>query len=199
MTTAPTTTATGFPLHTADTAPAASADILRNVEAAWHFVPNLHAVLAEAPAALEAYSTVFTLFEKASFTPAERQVIYLAINYENECEYCMAGHSVLAKGAGLDAATIEGLRENAPLADPRLQALRTFVQAVVRQRGHLEGSQVDAFLGAGFTRQQVLEVVLGVSIKTISNYANHLSATPNDTFMAATAWTALSRRVAQAA
>ena len=193
------TTSTGFTLHTAETAPGASADILRNVEAAWRFVPNLHAVLAEAPAALEAYSAIFSMFERTSFTPAERQVIYLAINRVNECEYCMAGHSVLAKAAGVDAETIEGLREGHSLNDGRLQALRSFVQSVVRERGHLPRGEVQAFLDAGFTRQQVLEVVLGVAIKTISNYANHLSDTPNDAFMANTAWTAPSRRGAAAA
>ena len=53
-----------------------------------------------------------------------------------------------------------------------------------------------AFLGAGFTKRNVLEVVLVVATKTISNYVNHIAHTPNDAFMADTAWTAPSRRSA---
>ena len=190
---------TEFTLHTAETAPAASRPILENVEAAWRFVPNLHRVLAESPATLEAYSAAFALFDKSSFTARERQVAYLAINYENACEYCMSGHSALAAMAGLDAGAVEALREGLPLADPRLQALRTFAASVTRSRAVLAPGEVEAFLAAGFTRAQVLEVILAVSVKTISNYVNHIAATPLDGFMAPTAWVAPSRRAAAVA
>jgi AhpD family alkylhydroperoxidase len=110
-----------FTLHSPETAPAGSRAILQNVEAAWNFIPNLHRVLAESPATLEAYSAIFTLFDKTSFTPVERQVIYLAINYENECEYCMSGHSALAAMSGVGADVIEALRENDLISNPRLQ------------------------------------------------------------------------------
>ena len=187
---------TSFTLHSPETAPAASRAILQNVEAAWKFIPNLHRVLAESPATLEAYSAAFALFDKSSFSPKERQVVYLAINYENECEYCMSGHSALASMSGVDADVIAALRENGPIADPRLQALRSFAASVTRTRAKLAPGEVEAFLGAGFTRQQVLEVIIAVSVKTISNYVNHIAATPLDGFMAATAWVAPSHRAA---
>src|ERR1700760_3243681 len=74
----------GFTLHDTNAAPAASADILKGVQKSWGFVPNLHRVLAESPAALEAYSTLWGIAEKTSFTPQERNIVYLAIIYENE-------------------------------------------------------------------------------------------------------------------
>jgi AhpD family alkylhydroperoxidase len=95
-----------FTLHTTETAPAAAKEQLAGIEKAWGFVPNLHRTLAESPVTLEAYNALFGLFGKSSFTPAEQQVVYLAINVVNECEYCTSGHSVLAKMAGLDAETI---------------------------------------------------------------------------------------------
>lgn len=189
---------TDFTLHTAGTAPAASRAILENVEAAWGFTPNLHRVLAESPATLEAYGAAFSLFDRSSFTPKERQVVYLAINYENECEYCMSGHSALAAMAGLDADVIEALREDRPVPDPRLEALRGFAAAVTRTRAKLAPGEVEAFLAAGFTKAQVLEVILAVSVKTISNYVNHVAATPLDGFMDATRWVAPSRRAVAA-
>lgn len=185
---------TDFAIHTPETAPVASRAILENVEAAWKFIPNLHRILAESPATLEAYGTSFSLFEKSSFSPRERQVIYLAINYENECEYCMSGHSVLASMSGVEPEVIAALRENTPIADARLQALRSFAASVTRTRANLQPGEVEDFLDAGFTRAQVLEVVLAVSVKTISNYVNHIAKTPLDAFMSNTVWTAPSKR-----
>src|ERR1700757_643112 len=71
----------GFTLHDTKTAPAASAEILNGVQKSWGFVPNLHRVLAESPAALEAYSTLWGIAEKTNFTPQERNIVYLAIIY----------------------------------------------------------------------------------------------------------------------
>ena len=179
---------TDFPLHTPETAPEGSAETLRGIREAWGFVPNLHAELAEAPAALEGYGAVFDAFSRSSFTPAEQQVVYLAINYENECAYCMAGHSVLAAKAGVPADAIEAIREGRPIADRRLEALRRFAAAMTAERGHVGQAAVERFLAAGFTRAQVLEVILAIAAKTLSDYTNHVAATPLDPFMAATAW-----------
>lgn len=187
---------TGFTLHTPQTAPEAARAQLATIEKAWHFIPNLHRTLAESPVTLEAYDTLFALVGKSSFTPAEQQVVFMAVNVLNECEYCTAGHSVLAKQAGLPPDAIAALRESAPLVDPRLQALRGFAETVVRTRGFAGDDAVDAFLAAGFSRAQVLEVVLIIATKTISNYTNHLTHTPLDGFMAGTKWTAPRNRAA---
>jgi uncharacterized peroxidase-related enzyme len=177
-----------FTLHTSETAPEAARPILEATQQAWHFVPNLHRVLAEAPAALEGYATLFSIFEQTSFTPAERQVVYLTANYENECHYCMAGHTVLARQAHLSEQAIQALRDGEPIADPKLEALRRFTSKVVTQRGWVAGEDARQFLAAGYGKQQVLEVILGVAVKTLSNYTNHLAETPPDAFMQDTLW-----------
>lgn len=181
---------TNFTLHTTETAPEGSKEILANVQKAWGFVPNLHRELAESPQALEAYATLWGIFEATAFTPVERNIVYLAIIYENECEYCMAGHSNLSKMAGVKAAHIAAIREGRPLDDERLEALRAFAAKVTRQRGVVADSDVAAFKAAGFDNRAVLDILVGAATKLISNYANHLADTPLDGFMAGQEWSA---------
>lgn len=183
-----TETETGFPLHDIETAPPAARPLLEASKAAYGMVPNLHAALAESPAALKGYATLWDLFETTGLTPAERQVVYLASNFENACRYCMAGHTVRARRDGVPEEAIEALRAGRPIQDERLEALRRFAAAMVVERGHVGAEAVEAFLAAGFTRANVLDVILGLATKVISNYANHVVQTPLDGFMSKTAW-----------
>src|ERR1700739_4292514 len=116
----------GFTLHETTASPEASVGILSSVQKAWGFVPNLHRVLAESPAALEAYTTLWDIAEKTSFTPQARHIAYLAIIYENECAYGMAAHTSLSRLAKLEEARIAAVREGRPITDPKLEALRQF-------------------------------------------------------------------------
>jgi AhpD family alkylhydroperoxidase len=174
---------TKFTVHTLDTAPEASKSKLAEVQKAWGFVPTLHGTLAESPQTLDAYDTLFALVSKTSLTPQEQQVVYLAINVMHECEYCTMGHTYLGRMVKLDEAAIQAIRNSMPIADAKLQALRSFTEAVVRERGFAGDLAVDAFINAGFTRQNVLEVVTVIATKTISNYVNHLTHTPLESFM----------------
>jgi uncharacterized peroxidase-related enzyme len=180
----------GFMLHDTTTAPVSSAELLRSVEQAWGFVPNLHRVLAESPAAFEAYTTLWKIAEKTSFTAQERNIAYLAIIYENECTYCMASHTNLSRVANVEAAAIAALREGRPMADTKLEALRQFAAKVTRQRGAVSEADVAAFKAAGYDNRAVLDVLVLAATKLISNYTNHLAQTPNDSFMKGAEWTA---------
>lgn len=97
-------------------------------------------------------------FTTSSSSPIEQQVIYLAVNYENKCSYCMSAHSGLAKIVGMLVADVEALRRGEPLADPKLQALRQLTQQMVQARGWVEDAEIEAFLTASYSKQQVLEV-----------------------------------------
>jgi uncharacterized peroxidase-related enzyme len=185
-----------FTLHTPETAPSPAGERLAALRKAWGFIPNLHATLAEAPTVLEGYDALFALAAKGTRSAAEQQVVFLTASRLNGCEYCVSGHTALAGRAGLDAAAIEALREGGALADARLETLRRFAASVVEQRGHVGEAGLEAVFAAGFTRAQVLEVVLIVATKVISNYVNHLTGTPLDAFMAPTAWVAPARRAA---
>jgi uncharacterized peroxidase-related enzyme len=180
----------GFKLHENSSAPAVSAEILNGVQKAWGFVPNLHRVLAESPAALEAYSTLWGIAEKTGFTPQERNIAYLAIIYENECTYCMAGHTNLSKMAKVDDPAIAAVREGRPIADAKLEALRQFAAKITRQRGFVSEADVAAFKAAGYDNRAVLDLLVLAATKLISNYTNHLAQTPNDNFMKGAEWSA---------
>ena len=180
----------GFTLHDNSSAPPASADMLSSVQKAWGFVPNLHRVLAESPAALEAYSALWGIAEKTGFTPQERNIVYLAIIYENECTYCMAGHTNLSRMAKVEPEAISAVREGRPIADPKLEALRQFAAKVTRNRGVVSEADVSAFKAAGYDNRAILDVLVLAATKLISNYTNHLAQTPLDAFMKGAEWSA---------
>ncbi len=177
-----------FSIHTKETAPEASRPILDGAGRSYGFVPNLLGGLAEAPAALEGYVTLSGIFDKTSFTPTERQVVLISVSVENGCAYCVAAHSTVAGMHKVPEDVIAALRDGRPIADPRLEALRRFTVAVVQKRGSVTHGEVQNFIAAGFDRGQALEVVLGVALKTLANYANHLVDTPIDRAFAPREW-----------
>lgn len=179
---------TDFTIHSIETAPEDSKGLLEGSLKGFGMVPNLHGVLAEAPAALEAYKAVGDLFASSSLSKVEQNVVWLAINVEHSCHYCVPAHTMIAKSQGVDDETIEALRDATPISDNKLEALRAFTLKVVRGRGIVSEADTQAFLEAGYTKQNILEVILGVSHKVISNYANHFAETPVDAPFGAFAW-----------
>ncbi|MEM9205365.1 MAG: carboxymuconolactone decarboxylase family protein [Pseudomonadota bacterium] len=170
----------GYTLHDPETAPKASRALLKEAEAALGKVPNLERVMAEAPPLLEAYVKTWAMFDETSLSPIERQVVYQVANVRNGCTYCQPWHAHLSALAGMERAEAEKLRDGDPLSDPKLEALRVFATLVLETKGYVEPAAFEAFLSAGFTRAQALEVVLGLSIKVMSNYTNALAGTPLD-------------------
>jgi len=178
-----------LPVQNVETAPAAARDMLKGVQDKFGFVPNLTGVFANAPALLEGYLTLAGIFDKTSLSPTERQIVLLAASFENGCEYCMAAHSAIAGMQKVDQGVVSALREGTPVADARLEALRAFAADVVRTRGWPSPESLAGFTNAGYTPAQALEVVLGVGVKTLSNYTNHLARTPLDAAFAPAKWT----------
>ena len=177
---------TQFTVHTAESAPAASRPLLEGIGRSFGFVPNLFGVIAESPAALRGALGIFEAFSKSSLTPIEQQLVMLAASEANDCQYCVAAHSTFAKRlARIDPALVGATRRREPLADANLDALVTFTRKVVEQRGWLTEAEVAAFLDAGYTKAQVMEVLLGVGMKTFNNYVDHIAHPPlNDQFKA---------------
>ena len=178
-----------FDIHTLESAPAESRDLLEGSLKAFGRVPGLHGVMAESPALLDGYKALHRLFaEETTFDKDELTVVWQAINVEHECHYCVPAHTGIAKMMKVDDEIIDALRDETPLPNARLEALRTFTLEVVRQRGDVTDEQVQAFLDAGFTKRQILEIILGVAQKVMSNYTNHLAETPVDQVMQKFAW-----------
>lgn len=177
-----------FTIHTIETAPEDSKEALAHAKETFGFIPNLEGVFALSPALLKGSMTLWDLFSTTSFSQIEQQVIYLAANYENECNYCMAAHSGLARMVGMTAEDIQTLRNGTLMQDPKLQALRHFTQRMVQARGWVEEREIEEFMAAGYTKVQVLEVILGIAIKVMHNYTNHIAKTPLDKEFKAHTW-----------
>lgn len=178
-----------FTLHTHDTAPDASKATLGDVTTAWGFTPNMHATLAESPAALVGYETLWAQVGASSLTPVEQQVAYQAVNVLHGCSYCTMGHTYLSAQADMDAETIARLRAGQAPLDPRLAALWSFTRQVAEARGEA-AEAVPGFLSAGYSRANVLDVVAVIATKVLANYTVALTGLPNEAFMSdpALAW-----------
>lgn len=176
---------------TPETAEPRAREILEATKKQMGMIPNMYLRMAVSPGALEAYRVGYERFRKESgFTPAEQEVVLLTVSYENACEYCMAAHSVIADTVSkVPREVTEAIRAGAEIPDPRLRALSTFTRAMMARRGRPSQEDVRAFLAAGYAERQVMEIVLAIAVKTISNYTNHLFDTPVDRPFAARAWT----------
>ena len=161
-----------FKIHTPRTAPDQSAGILGIVEANIGFIPNVFATIAESPSALNGIVTLGEAFASSTFTSEEQQIIQLAASTENECVYCVSGHTAFAQALEISDEVVSALRAKEPLPDVRLDVLSKTVRSLIQNRGHIAQSEIDTFFAAGYTRGQFLEVVLGISIKTFSNYVS---------------------------
>ena len=166
---------TDFTFYTPDNSDGHAKELLEGIRKAYGFIPNLFAYMAEAPTTLEAYLALNDLVAKTSLTPAQQQIALLAVSVENECGFCTVAHRAMGKLKGADLQTLEALATRSGITDDKDRALATFAQTVVRRRGRPGNEDIQTFLDMGFTKQQILEVILIVSIKTLSNYINHMT------------------------
>lgn len=169
-----------YTIHTEETAPESARPILKQVKGKFGFVPNLLGRMADAPALLKGYLALADIFDSTSFSPTERQIVLLATSLANGCGYCMAAHTAIAGMQGVPEDIIQALRGNTPISDKKLESLRRLAYSIAETRGYPEESTVRGFLAAGYSQAQLLEVILGVGFKTLSNYTNHIAKTPLD-------------------
>jgi len=176
-------------LFTPDDAPEASREQLADVKKKMGgFLPNLYRQMAQSPAVLEAYLTLSRLLGETSFTPAEQQLILMTASARNGCVYCVAAHSSGARMAKLDQDAIAAIRDGTPITDAKLQALRVFTETVLDTRGKVGEAQMAAFTGAGYAETQAIEVLVGISMKALSNSFARMVETPLDDMLAKLAW-----------
>jgi len=175
-------------VHTVETAPQGSKASLEESIKAFGMLPNLHGVLASSPNTLQAYKDLHNGFQNSSFNTDEITVVWQTINVENECHYCVPAHTAIAHMMEVDASITEALRNGENLADAKLQTLKETTLSILRNRGRLSEQELTAFYNAGYGEQQVLEIILGVAQKTISNYTNHIANTPVDAPFQKFAW-----------
>ena len=157
-------------------------EIFERSEKEFKMIPNLYKAMANAPEILETYTQGYQNFrEHSGFTPAEQEVVFLVISYENGCEYCMAAHSTMADFfSNVPQDVTNSIREDKPIKDKKLSTLATMIREMLLSRGRPDASIVDKFMQAGYSEKQLLDIILAISVKTLSNYTNHLFETPID-------------------
>lgn len=169
-----------FTIHTLESAPEASKPLLQKSLQGFGMIPNLHGVMAESPALLEGYQLLHKLFQETSFNAEELTVVWQTINVEHSCHYCVPAHTGIAHMMKVDPALTEALRNGTAMPTEKLQALHDTTLSMLRNRGNLSSTDLEAFYAAGYGQQQLLEIVLGMAQKVMSNYVNHIAQTPTD-------------------
>lgn len=169
-----------FQIHTIESAPEASQEALKIVQQNNGFIPNLIGVLANAPTALETYRTVGAINQRNSLTPTEREVVQITAAVSNRCDFCVAGHTAISiKQIKMPDDVLQALRKTSPItSDAKLDTLARFTLAIINTKGKVGEQLLNEFLNAGYTTQNALDVVLGVSLASLCNYANNLAQTP---------------------
>lgn len=157
-----------------ETAPPASAEILSQVNAKIGMVPNLYGSIAHSPAALSAYLAFSQAIGESSISPALREQLALTTAGLNSCDYCASAHTLMGKGAGVDS---DELTQNlsGESSDPKTQAALAFAKAIVDKRGWAEDADLAAVRNAGFTQEEIVEIIAVVSINIFTNYFNHIA------------------------
>ncbi|MEO9274803.1 carboxymuconolactone decarboxylase family protein [Marinomonas sp. 5E14-1] len=178
-----------FTFHTLETTPEGSKAILEGAVEQLGKIPGLYAVMAESPEILTAYTQLHQAFTNTSFNAEELTVVWQTINVEHECHFCVPAHTAIANMMGVDPALTDALRNSQPMPTPKLQALQDLTLSIVRNRGFASDAELEAFYAAGYAQKQVLEIILGLSQKVISNYVNHVAKTPVDEMFQQFAWT----------
>lgn len=170
-----------FKVHTIESAPEESKSMLEASVKGFGMLPNLHGVLAESPAMLEAYKTMHGIFSsKTAFNAEEITVVWQTINVENACHYCVPAHTGIAHSMKVDAKLTEALRNRTAMPTKKLQALHDMTLLIVRDRGIVSEERMIAFFDAGYSNRHYLDILVGYAQKIMSNYTNHIANTPVD-------------------
>lgn len=163
---------------TRETVSAENQAIFDQLQKSLKFVPNLFATFALSDTALGTFLALQNT--KSSLSAKEREVVNLVVSQVNNCAYCLAAHTMLGKMVGFTEAQTIGIRQAKVPFDARLAALATFSQTVALNRGHVGEDTTRAFLEAGWTQANLVDVIMAIGDKTISNYLHSVTEVPVD-------------------
>jgi len=165
-----------FKIDTTETASPETQAIFDDKLAKLGFIPNIFTTISESPPVLQAFDTMNSQFSDCCFTATERETIELVTSVENGCGYCVAGHTAFAAMQNVPDDVVSAIRNGDPIADPRLSALAKFTRNLIYRRGKVSQYDLVHFFDAGFTPRHVIEVILGISLKTLTNYVSNATS-----------------------
>jgi uncharacterized peroxidase-related enzyme len=180
-----------LPFQTLETANLDAKPILEKALKQVGFIPNMYGGMVNSPGLLDTYLHGYSVFRQHSgFSPAEQEVVFLTISRVNGCSYCMAAHSVIADEYSKTPMEVtNAIRDGAPITNAKFAALSSFTETMVRSRGLPSKADVERFLASGYAERHILDIILAIAVKTLSNYSNHLFHTPVDEMFAGRRWT----------
>ena len=164
-----------YPIHTIASAPENSKPALEQLQKAFGVVPNIAGVIANSPKLINALVGVFQQVHTSSLTELEIQIVLLTDAVVNACTYAVAFHTALALKQGVNPEETDAIREHRTPKDQRFAALSSLARTLIEKRGHASEQELDSFIAAGFTKEQVFEEIAIVAASTITNYAGTLA------------------------
>ncbi len=164
-------------VNTLETAPEKAKERMEMVQKANGFIPNLIGVLANSPQALEMYQEVGKINRRSSLTPEEIEVVQITAAAHNGCDFCVAGHTKIGTlKLKMPENVLNALRTRTAIEDnAKYQALAQFTMQLIDKRGKVSDEELSAIKAAGYSEQNILDVVLGVALATLCNYANNVA------------------------
>ncbi|MET3115320.1 putative peroxidase-related enzyme [Pedobacter sp. CG_S7] len=176
---------------TLDNANEAQKPLLENSQKQMSMIPNMYSNMVNSPGLMETYAVGYDRFRKNSgFSPVEQEVVFVTISIANGCEYCAAAHSFLADQVSkVPLEVTDAIRDGKEIPDVKLKALSQFTRVMFEKRGNPSPQDAAAFLEAGYQEKQILEIILALAVKTLSNYANHIFGTEVDDMFKGRTWT----------
>src|SRR5215813_7018303 len=177
-----------YPVHTLVSAPENSKQALEQLQKAFGVIPNIVGAIADSPKLINSLVGVFQQVHSSSLTEQEIQIVLLTDAVANSCTYAVAFHTALATQQGVSSDETGEVRERRAPKDKRFAALSTLAKTLIEKRGHVSEQELDSFTAAGFTKEQVLEVIAIVAASTITNYAGTIANPPLEDSFRQYAW-----------
>ena len=172
-----------FPMHAIEDAPEASRSAMQWYLDNFGMVPNLAQIMASSPALLLSYwQTQLNLLEKSGLSKQEVNIVETVVAHQNQCQYCVAGHTAFGKDPLFNNTDeqLNAIREDKDFEEAKLNALRAFTLKALESAGRVTDADLEAFMGAGYSRAQALDVVACIAAKVMSNFTNQIALTPID-------------------
>jgi AhpD family alkylhydroperoxidase len=179
-----------YKVHTIESAPEKSKPALQGLKQNVGLVPNLAATMAESPTLVNGFVGAFGNFHSGTFSGAEKQTLLLTNAVVNRCAWAVAFHSTMALKEGVSLAAVQAIRAGRIPEDDKLAALSGYTKALIEQRGHVSDCELQNLRAAGYTPAQALEVIAGLAVSTMANYAGNIANPPLEAPFAAQAWAA---------
>ncbi len=152
--------------------------IFDNLKSNLGFVPNIYAAMGTSENALGSFLAFSG--SPTSFSKKEKEVIDLAVSQVNGCSYCQAAHTAIAKMNGFTEEQTVELRQGKASWDSKTDALAKIAQAISVSRGNVEAPVLEAFYGAGYTAENLVDLVTAVGAITVTNLFHNLTEVPVD-------------------